>query len=101
MMLNLNSTVNYKGMNLLSLLVTLTLFSGIFLSVNQWIATQRQSAVNIYQRYQAIQIAENQRQRLFLGLACQPRVEQNQLTFRISCSPAQVSVRYPAGEIVL
>ncbi len=101
MMSNPYSAVNYQGMNLLSLLVTLTLFSGIFLSVNQWIAVQRHSAVEIYQRYQAIQIAENQRQRLFLGLACQPRVEQNRLTFRISCSPTQVTVHYPVGEIVL
>lgn len=83
MILNHYNTMNYKGMNFLSLLVTLVLFSGIFLAINRWISYQQKSAVEIYQRYQAVQIIENQKQRLFLGLDCEPKVEQNQLTFSL------------------
>lgn len=60
--------INQKGMSLLSLLVTLSVFSGLFLTFNQWGNLQRKSAVEIYQRFQAIQIVENQHQRRFLGL---------------------------------
>lgn len=59
MILSLNQ---FKGMSLLTLLIAITLFSGIFVVINQWASQQRKSAVEIYQRYQAIQIAENQKQ---------------------------------------
>ena len=44
--------INHKGMSLLSLLVTLSVFSGLFLTFNQWGNLQRKSAVEIYQRFQ-------------------------------------------------
>ncbi|WP_109077623.1 DUF5374 domain-containing protein [Aggregatibacter kilianii] len=93
--------INHKGMSLLSLLVALTLFSGLFLTFNQWGNVQRKSAVEIYQRFQAIQIAENQHQRRFLGLPCETQVRQNQIHFRVICMQNQVSVKYPRGEISL
>ncbi|WP_273393787.1 DUF5374 domain-containing protein [Actinobacillus porcinus] len=89
-----------KGMSLLTLLISLSIFSGIFLAVNQWTAYQRKSAVEIYQRYQAIQIAENQKQRQFLGLECESTVSQNGIRFQVQCSVPLI-VRYPAGEIRL
>ncbi|PJG83469.1 DUF5374 domain-containing protein [Caviibacterium pharyngocola] len=95
------SPTRYKGMHLVSLLMTLTLFSGIFLSVNQWATYQRKSAVEIYQYYQALQIAENQHQRVFLGLNCQSTVELNGLRFRVRCAADKVTVSYPTGEVVL
>ena len=88
-------------MSLLSLLVTLSVFSGLFLTFNQWGNLQRKSAVEIYQRFQAIQIAENQHQRLFLGLPCESNVLQNQIHFRITCTQNQITVKYPRGEISL
>ncbi|HBO38154.1 MAG TPA: hypothetical protein DD638_05785 [Pasteurellaceae bacterium] len=91
----------YKGMSPLSLLITMSIFSGIFLSVNQWTSHQRSSAVEIYQRFQAVQIAENQKQRGFLGLPCQSSVEQNQLKFQVRCLNDKVMVTYPRGEINL
>lgn len=90
----------FKGMSLLSLLISLTAFSGIFLAVNQWTSYQRKSAVEIYQRYQAIQIAENQKQRQFLGLECESTVSQNGIRFQVQCGIPLI-VRYPAGEIRL
>lgn len=93
--------INHKGMSLLSLLVTLSVFSGLFLTFNQWGNVQRKSAVEIYQRFQAIQIVENQHQRRFLGLPCESYVLQNQIRFRVTCTQNQVTVKYPRGEIRL
>ncbi|PVX32385.1 prepilin peptidase dependent protein C [Pasteurella langaaensis DSM 22999] len=95
------STLNqFKGMSLLTLLIVITLFSGIFLAINQWASQQRKSAVEIYQRYQAIQIAENQKQRRFLGMPCENQLHQNAIKFSIECAE-RITVRYPAGKITL
>lgn len=93
--------IRQKGMSLLSLLVTLSVFSGLFLTFNQWGNVQRKSAVEIYQRFQAIQLAENQRQRQFLGLSCESSIYQNHIHFHITCTQNQVTVKYPRGEIRL
>lgn len=92
---------HYRGMSLLTLLISLTLFSGIFISVNQWAGYQRKTAVETYQRYQAIQIAENQKQRRFLHLPCETVILQNRLRFSVQCTDEHVIVRYPAGELHL
>lgn len=97
----LKPTNYFKGMSLLSFLFTLSIFSGIFLSINQWGDQQRKSAVNIYQRFQAVQIAENQKQRQFLGLSCEDKVMRNKLEFDVQCIGDSVRVRYPRGEINL
>ena len=52
-----------------------------------------------YQDFQAIQVAENQAQRQFLGLACEQLIQQNGLTFLVQCENERVIVRYPMGEI--
>ena len=88
-----------KGMSLTTLLFSLALFSVLFIVFNQWTASQRKSAVKTYQDFQAIQIAENQAQRQFLGVACEQLIEQNSLTFRVQCQNEHVIVRYPMGEI--
>ena len=88
-----------KGISFITLLFSLTLFSVLFLVFNQWTASQRKSAVKTYQDFQAIQVAENQAQRQFLGLACEQLIQQNGLTFRVQCQNERVIVRYPMGEI--
>ena len=88
-----------KGMSLTTLLFSLALFSVLFIVFNQWTASQRKSAVKTYQDFQAIQVAENQAQRQFLGLACEQLIQQNGLTFRVQCENERVIVRYPMGEI--
>lgn len=90
----------YKGMNLFSLLMTLTLFSGIFLAINQWASHQRHRAMQIYQYVQAIQIAENQQQKRLFGLA-EPEVRQNKLEFRLEYGENSVKVRYDLGNVNL
>ena len=86
-------------MSLTTLLFSLALFSVLFIVFNQWTASQRKSAVKTYQDFQAIQVAENQAQRQFLGLACEQLIPQNGLTFRVQCENERVTVRYPTGEI--
>ena len=88
-----------KGMSLTTLLFSLALFSVLFIVFNQWTASQRKSAVKTYQDFQAIQVAENQAQRQFLGLPCEQLIQQNSLTFRVQCQNERVIVRYPMGEI--
>ncbi|WP_425427447.1 DUF5374 domain-containing protein [Avibacterium endocarditidis] len=97
MISSLYRPLKYKGMNLFSLLMTLTLFSGIFLSINQWLTHQRQSAVKIYQDLQAISIAHNQHQRLFMGLSCQTQIE-NQLIFHLHCHKIKLLCVIPQGK---
>ncbi|MDO4626476.1 MAG: DUF5374 domain-containing protein [Pasteurellaceae bacterium] len=96
----MNKLHHIRGMSTLSLLVCLALFSLIVFTLSQWSANQRQTAVKIYQVFQAIQIIENQKQRLFLGMQCESVVWQNQLRFNISCAGKQVSVSYPMGKLV-
>lgn len=89
---------SYRGMSLPTLLISLTVFSGIFMSVSRWASYQRNNAVEIYQRYQAVQIAENQMQRQFLNLPCENTVFRNRLKFVVQCENERVIVRYPLGE---
>ncbi|MGC6342863.1 DUF5374 domain-containing protein [Bisgaard Taxon 45] len=92
---------HYKGTSLSALLIALMLFCGIFLSTHQWLTYQRQHAIRIYQRIQALQIAQNQKQRQFLGLACESQVKQNGLTFQVQCTPHSVHVTASFVEIIL
>jgi len=85
----------------MSLLLALSIFSGLFLIFNRWTTEQRKSAVRIFQEFQAIQIAENQAQRQFLDLSCENSVQQNGIQFAIQCSHHQVNIRYPQGEFLL
>ncbi len=90
-----------RGMSLISLMFTLALFSALFLAFNQWTANQRKSAVKIYYDFQALQIAENQAQRQFLGLPCEQYVQQNSIIFQVQCQSDQVVIQYPKGEFSL
>ena len=86
----------------MSLLLALSIFMWvIFESLTDGRARQRKSAVRIFQEFQAIQIAENQAQRQFLGLSCENSVQQNGIQFSIQCSYHQVNIRYPQGEFLL
>lgn len=90
-----------KGMSLTAFLVALTLFSGIFLAVSQWSSYQRYHSLRLYHHIQALQIADNQSQRQFLGLDCETEVQQNKQRFLIECKGQQVSVSSPFAEIRL
>ncbi|TNH09115.1 DUF5374 domain-containing protein [Testudinibacter sp. TR-2022] len=90
-----------KGASPFAVLLTLALFSSVVLGISAWTAAQQREGVLIYQRYQAVLLAQNQFARQRLGLDCQNSIEQNQLLFRVSCQSKQVKVRFPAGELTL
>lgn len=96
----LKTQVN-KGMSLTSIMLTLALFSTLFLAFNQWTANQRKSAVKIYHDFQALQIAENQANRQFLGESCEQRVTQNGVQFHVRCETNQVVIQSSQGEFSL
>ena len=81
----------------MSLLLALSIFSGLFLIFNRWTTEQRKSEIRNIQEFQAIQIAENQAQRQFLGLSCENSVQQNGIQFAIQCNYHQVNILYPLG----
>lgn len=84
-MIQINNLINYKGMSFISLLITLMIFNGVFLAIDHWTTYQRKKAIQIYQRVQAIQIADNQKQRLLLGIPCESIFKQNKIIFIIKC----------------
>ncbi|EIJ70537.1 DUF5374 domain-containing protein [Pasteurella bettyae] len=90
-----------KGMSAISLLVTLAILGILMFAFQQWTHHQRKSAVRIYQIFQAIQIAENQKQRQFLNLGCKSQITQNNIQFKINCLEHKVNVSYPQGKISL
>ena len=98
MILNLKTN---KGISLTSVMFTLALFSSLFLAFNQWTANQRKNAMKIYYDFQALQIADNQGHRRFLGLSCEHQVKQNGVQFHIQCPGDQIIVRFPQGEFSL
>ncbi|OOF37553.1 DUF5374 domain-containing protein [Rodentibacter heidelbergensis] len=85
----------------MSVMVTLMVVSIVFLAFNRWTAHQRQRAVKIYHDVQALQIAENQAQRQFLGLPCEQQLKQNGMAFQIQCQHNQVVIRSHWGEFSL
>ncbi|OOF51787.1 hypothetical protein BKK54_02070 [Rodentibacter genomosp. 1] len=88
-------------MSLISVMFTLMVLSILFLVFNRWTTNQRQNAVKIYYDFQALQIAENQAQRQFLGLPCEQQVKQNGTQFQIQCQSHQVVIRSHMGEFSL
>lgn len=91
-----------KAESSLSLLIVLLLFSLIYLGWSAWQSQQNAQAQQIFQRQQALQIAENQIARKLAGVACQAHVEQNLIRFEISrCSDSEVEIRFPAGKILI
>ena len=90
-----------KGASLLGVLVAISLFSLIILSISRWLNHQQRDGLLTYQRYQALLLAQNQFSRHRLGLPCQTKLVQNQIVFSLSCQNKQVKVRFPLGEITL
>lgn len=91
-----------KAESSLSLLVALLLFSLIYLGWSSWQSMQNMQSQQIFQKQQALQIAENQIARRLANVACQSSIEQNSIRFEISrCSDSEIEVRFPAGKILI
>lgn len=71
----------------------------IFFGITKWQAMQTQQENVLYQRQQALQIAENQIALKMAGKACQRLVKQNNLQFSVQCGQTSISVAFPLGEI--
>lgn len=71
----------------------------IFFGITKWQAMQIQQENTLYQRQQALQIAENQIALRMAGKACQRLVKQNNLQFSVQCGQTNISVAFPLGEI--
>lgn len=86
----------------ITVLVAMLLFALMWLVYVQWQAVQNQQAILLFQRQQALQIAENQIARQMAGLGCERRVQQNGVSFQIEkCSVQQILIRFPTGEVKL
>lgn len=82
-----------KGESLFSVLVALMLFAFIFLSFFQWESHQQRLVAKIYQERQMVQLADNQKARLALGLECEKEGGENGIRFSIQCSQQEVIIR--------
>lgn len=85
-----------------SLLIAISLFALICLSYLHWQSEQTSQAQLIFQKQQALQIAENQIARQLAGLACQKGFKQNGISFEIErCNSAEIEVRFPKGKVLI
>lgn len=86
----------------LSLLIALSLFSSLFLSISTWQSAQTAQRQLQFQRQQALLIADNQIDRLLAGQACETQLQQNGIRFDIHpCHPQHIRIAFPLGEVVI
>ncbi|MCK3655124.1 hypothetical protein A4G19_04915 [Pasteurellaceae bacterium Macca] len=90
-----------KAETLTSLLIALAIFAILIFNYGQWQNSQHQQMNRIYQQQQALLIAENQLTLKLAKLPCEKQQKQNHLLFKIECSPQQIKVIFPLGEITL
>lgn len=86
---------------LVSVLVAITIFSILFLSYSKWQQRQTLAENTLYQKQQALQIAENQIALKLAKLDCESAITQNQILFKIQCNDNEIEVRYPLGKILI
>lgn len=90
-----------QGSSSIALMLAITLFCSLIIIFSQWYSTQQQHSVYLYQREQALLIAENQAYRQHFGLTCQTQHQQNGITFTIQCQSGQIIVDFPLGSMAL
>ncbi len=90
-----------KAETFVSLSMAILLVSILLLSYGKWQHQHNKNQQILYQRLQAMQIAENQLALKTLDLPCEAVTHQNKITFKISCFPNKVRVEYPSGKFQL
>ncbi|AGH37515.1 hypothetical protein F543_21570 [Bibersteinia trehalosi USDA-ARS-USMARC-189] len=91
-----------KAESIISLLIAVGLFSIVCLAWLQWQSEQNAQGQLIFQRQQALQIAENQIARQMAGLSCQRKLEQNGIYFEIiRCTTTEIEIHFPKGKIIV
>ncbi|MBF0784947.1 hypothetical protein E4T80_05620 [Muribacter muris] len=90
-----------KAETFISLLTAIVLFSLIILMYMKWQAEQLNQNLFLFQKKQALQIAENQIALKMAGVSCDNQISQNNISFRVLCTEQGVKVSFPLGEIVI
>lgn len=88
----------FKAESFISLLVALTLFLILLLSFSQWQNQYNQRSAKLFQKQQALRIAENQLALKMAGEQCEAQLQQNRILFTIQCNQTEINVRFPLGE---
>lgn len=88
-----------KAESLISVLIALSLWLILYFTYIHWQSEQHRTAAEIYQRQQALQIAENQIALKMARLPCEKQVQQNNLTFQITCREQKMVVTFPLGNV--
>lgn len=91
----------YKAESLISLLIAMSIFGIIYLVQTKWLSQQQHNAEMLYQKQQALEIAENQLSLLMAQNPCEKIVRQNHLIFQIDCRSQQIQIRFPQGHLSL
>ncbi|MDH2924451.1 prepilin peptidase dependent protein C [Nicoletella semolina] len=86
----------------IALLIAVNLFAILYLSYNKWQSQQNRQLNLIYQKQQALQIAENQIALKMANLPCERSVKQNDVVFHITCYlPNKIIINFPTGEVTI
>ena len=89
----------YRAESFICILVALGVISVMLVGYQGWQHQQNRHTMQLYQRQQALQIAENQLALQFAGKSCEQQAVQNALKFTIFCQSEKVEVRYPLGKV--
>ncbi|WP_301099774.1 DUF5374 domain-containing protein [Otariodibacter sp.] len=85
----------------LSILIAINVFVILTLGYMHWESLYNQKTMLVFQKQQALQIAENQISRLMSGRECEQNINQNDVSFTIICSPQKIKVNFPLGEVII
>lgn len=88
-----------KAESLISLLITIALFTMLAMSFLAWQQSQFEHGIANYQQQQALQVAENQLALQMAKLECESQAVINNIKFTIQCQTTQIKVAYPLGQV--
>lgn len=83
---------HFRAETMFSVLFGIALFSIMLLSFHHWYSQKTNQSQQNYFRQQALQIADNQIARQFVGLHCESQITQNQQTFTVNCSENSIII---------
>lgn len=90
-----------KAQSTLGILIAINVFVILTLGYMHWESSYNQKTMRVFQKQQALQIAENQISRLMSGRECEQNVIQNNVSFTIICSSRKINVNFPLGEVII
>lgn len=92
----------FRAETVVGLLSAISLFILLLLGYFTWHSEQSRQSHTLFQRHQALQIAQNQIARQMAGLDCEKQIEQNLTRFEIvRCHSKEIVIRFPLGEVII